>query len=82
MLKPRLQADIERKSKVMAEENFKSELPAEVPAPAITTEDTAVDGLPSQAADTPQKDTVMADAPAEQPAVSQLTEEIRCGPVC
>ncbi|KFH48008.1 hypothetical protein ACRE_010180 [Hapsidospora chrysogenum ATCC 11550] len=54
----------------MAEENLKSELPGEVPAPAITTEDTAVDGLPSQTAATPQKDTVMADAPAEQPASS------------
>ena len=78
LLKPHLQTDIERKSKVMAEENLKSELPGEVPAPAITTEDTAVDGLPSQTAATPQKDTVMADAPAEQPAVSQLTAEIRC----
>lgn len=54
----------------MAEDTPTAEPPVETPVPTIAADDIPVDGVPAQNLDTPQKDTVMAEASNEHLAVS------------
>ena len=56
---------------------MQNEPTAQASAPATTADDVPVDGTASQTLGTPQKDTVMADAPGDNLAVSLVMAEIQ-----
>lgn len=53
----------------MAEETSAADSAVGTPVPAVAVDDAPVDGAPAQNLDTPQKDTVMAEASNENVAV-------------
>lgn len=72
----------------MADQVPVAEPQASTPVPAIAADDIPIDGGPAQKDDTPQKDTIMTEAPNEQlrvshfcsPAVENTADSIQSSP--